>query len=184
MKSGKLIVITGPSGVGKGTLVKLLLSRHPELYLSISTTTRNPRLEEEEGQHYYFVDHQKFQEMIESNSFLEWAQYTNNFYGTPRDPVEERLKDGQSVLLEIEVIGAKKIKASFTESLTIFILPPSLEELKDRLVGRGTENTDSIKHRLEKAEQEIIESKEFDHRIYNDDLEIALENLEQIIFPA
>jgi guanylate kinase len=182
MKSGRLIVITGPSGVGKGTLVKSLIWSHPKLYLSISATTRSPRSHEQEGQHYYFVDQATFEQMIEEKKFLEWAKYTDNYYGTPRTPVESRLEQGQNVLLEIEVIGARKIKENFPDSLTIFILPPSLEELERRLLERGTETQEVIARRLEKAQQEILASAEFDYSICNDDLEITIEDLERIIF--
>jgi len=182
MKVGRLIVITGPSGVGKGSLVQKLIWSHPELYLSVSVTTRSPRPQEEEGQQYYFVDREKFQQMISENNFLEWAEYAGNFYGTPRTPVENRIRQGQNVLLEIEVVGARKIKKSFPDSLTVFILPPSLDELKQRLLTRGTETPEVIARRLEKAKEEIAACDEFDHRILNDDFEIAIENLERIIF--
>jgi guanylate kinase len=120
--------------------------------------------------------------MIEEKKFLEWARYTDNYYGTPRTPVESRLEQGQNVLLEIEVIGARKIKENFPDSLTIFILPPSLEELERRLLERGTETQEVIARRLEKAQQEILASAEFDYSICNDDLEITIEDLERIIF--
>ena len=184
MQAGKLIVITGPSGVGKGTLVKKLLLAHSELYLSISATTRSPRSHEEHGKDYYFLTKEEFQQMIKNNSLLEWAQYTENYYGTPRTPVEERLKQGQNVLLEIEVLGAGQIKANFPNSFTIFILPPSLEELERRLQDRGTETPEVIASRMEKAKEEIASSDTFDFKICNEDLEITVEDLEKIIFQS
>ncbi len=183
MQTGKLIVITGPSGVGKGTLVKRLLLAHPEIYLSISATTRSPRLHEEPGKDYYFLNKREFEQMIAENSLLEWAQYTENYYGTPKAPVEERIKQGQNVLLEIEVVGAGKIKQNFPDSFSIFVLPPSLEELELRLQSRGTETPEVIVSRMEKAKQEIAVSQQFDHRICNGDLEMTIESLEKIIFP-
>ena len=184
MNSGKLIVITGPSGVGKGTLIqKLIWSHQDQLHLSISVTTRSPRIYEREGLHYYFVAVDIFHEMISDNHFLEWAQYAGNYYGTPRMPVETRLKQGQNILLEIEVIGARKVKESFKDALTVFILPPSMDELERRLKDRGTESLEVISSRLERAKVEIAASKEFDYCILNDDCEIAIERLEKIIFP-
>jgi guanylate kinase len=124
MPVGKLIVLTGPSGVGKGTLVRSLLARHPELYLSISATTRSPRPGESNGQHYYFLSRQEFENLIQDNQLLEWAEYAGNYYGTPRSPVEEQINQGKSVILEIEVVGADLVKANFPDALRLFILPP------------------------------------------------------------
>lgn len=182
MKPGNLIVITGPSGVGKGTLVKHLLWSHPELYLSISATTRSPRPLEVEGTDYYFVESETFSQMIKEENFLEWAEYAGNYYGTPKQPVITRLNQGQNVLLEIEVMGARNVKQSFPDALTVFILPPSLEELKNRLNNRGTESPEVILARLEKAKLEISASEEFDYRLINDEFEVTVENLERIIF--
>ncbi|HAC63950.1 MAG TPA: guanylate kinase [Cyanothece sp. UBA12306] len=181
MSSGKLIVLTGPSGVGKGTLVRSLLARHNNLYLSISATTRSPRLGEIEGQDYYFVSRPQFEDMIAQSAFLEWANYAGNYYGTPRDKVEEKIKQGIIVLLEIEIVGARAIKQTFPDALRIFILPPSLEELEHRLRGRGTDSEEAMTRRLERAKEELTASKEFDHTIINDDLETALKKLEQYI---
>ncbi|MGK7962306.1 guanylate kinase [Crocosphaera sp.] len=182
MASGKLIVLTGPSGVGKGTLVRTLLNRHPELYLSVSATTRSPREGEVDGQAYYFLSKVAFETMIEENQLLEWAEYAGNYYGTPRAKVEEKINQGVIILLEIEVVGAKAINKSFPDALRIFILPPSVEELEHRLRSRQTDEEAAILRRLERAKEELEVSEEFDLRIVNDDLEIALQELEAAIF--
>ena len=182
MASGKLIVLTGPSGVGKGTLVRSLLVRHPELYLSVSATTRSPREGEIEGKDYYFLNKSAFETMIEQNQLLEWAEYAGNYYGTPRTKVEEKIDQGLIVLLEIEVVGANSIKDSFPDALRIFILPPSLEELEHRLRSRKTDTEEAILRRLERAKEELKVSEEFDQRLVNEDLEIALQELEGAIF--
>lgn len=182
MQTGKLIVVTGPSGVGKGTLVRSLLQRHPELVLSISVTTRSPRPGEVEGQNYYFVDRDKFQQMVEAGELLEWAEFARNFYGTPRPPVIEKINQGKSVLLEIEVQGARQIKQTFPDALRVFILPPSMPELEKRLWGRGQDLPEAIARRLQRATEEIEEAGEFDVQVVNDDLEVALQSLEAILF--
>lgn len=182
MQTGKLIVLTGPSGVGKGTLVKSLLQGHPELVLSISMTTRCPRPGEVEGESYYFVDRDKFQEMIETKDLLEWAEFAGNFYGTPRLPVMENIKQGKLVLLEIEVQGARQIQQTFPEALRIFILPPSMTELEQRLRGRGHDSEEAIVKRLEKAIKEVGAAEEFDVQLMNDNLEVALQSLEKVLF--
>lgn len=182
MSSGQLIAITGPSGVGKGTLVRLLLARHPELYLSVSTTTRQPRPGEVEGRDYYFVNPAKFKTLIEAGKLLEWAEYAGNYYGTPREKVETQIYQGRTVLLEIEVIGAQQVKQTFPEALRLFILPPNLAELERRLRDRDTDTEDAIAKRLQRAKAEIELSTEFDLQIVNDNLDQALEKIEQAIF--
>ena len=182
MASGKLIVLTGPSGVGKGTLVRALLARHPDLYLSISATTRCPRSGEVDGKDYYFLTRANFEKMIQQNELLEWAEYAGNYYGTPRAKVEEKVNQGNTVLLEIEVIGATAIKQTFPDALRIFILPPSLDVLESRLRGRGTDSEDVIERRLDRAKEEIAVSSDFDYCVVNDDLEVALTKLEAAIF--
>jgi guanylate kinase len=182
MSQGKLIVITGPSGVGKGTLVQSLLTRNPKLYLSISATTRQPREGEVDGKNYYFLNRSQFQEMIEREDFLEWAEYAGNYYGTPRLPVEQQIKQGKTVILEIEVLGARQVKKIFPTALLLFILPPSEQVLESRLRGRGTESDEEvILRRLTKAKGELPAAKEFDYQVVNDDLEIALQSIENII---
>lgn len=182
MESGQLIVITGPSGVGKGTLVKSLLQQHDQLSLSISATTRPPRTGEINGQDYFFLSRPEFENMIETGELLEWAEYAGNYYGTPRQGVEDKLQQGEQVVLEIEVVGARKIQQSFPEATRIFILPPSLTVLEERLQKRGKDNLDIIAQRLDHAKTEIAAADEFDYAIVNDDLDRALQELEQIIF--
>lgn len=182
MSTGKLIVITGPSGVGKGTIVRLLLANHPQLSLSISATTRKPRPGEIDGRDYYFVDRQKFEIMIDNNELLEWAEYAGNYYGTPKDKVEATLNLGKSILLEIELIGARAIEQIFPSALRIFILPPSLAELERRLRSRGKDSEKAIVRRLARAETEISASQEFAHCVINDNLEETIKKVEEIIF--
>ena len=182
MQAGRLIVLTGPSGVGKGTLLRALLERHPELYLAVSATTRQPRPDEIDGQHYYFVSRAKFEQMVTQGELLEWAEYAGNYYGTPRLQVEQKIQQGQSVILEIEVVGARKIHQSFPGALRIFILPPSLAELEQRIRGRGQDSEDAIARRLDRAKAEIDAADEFDLQILNDDLTTALLNIEAAIF--
>ena len=182
MQVGKLIVLTGPSGVGKGTLLQFLLKRHPELYFSISVTTRQPRPGEIDGQHYYFVNRDKFEQMVAAGELLEWAEFAGNYYGTPRLAVERQIEQGRSVILEIEVVGARKIHSTFPAALRIFILPPSLAELEQRIRGRGQDSEEAIARRLNRAEAEIDAADEFDVQIVNDDMEEALQKIEAAIF--
>ena len=182
MKQGKLLVITGPSGVGKGTLVRALLNRNPEFYLSISATTRKPRTGEIEGKDYYFVTPSEFEQKIENGQLLEWAEYAGNYYGTPRTPIERQIELGKTVILEIEVLGARQVKETFSDALLLFILPPSDQELERRLRGRGNEEELAIIRRLEKAKEEIAVSREFNHQIVNDDLNLALQEIENLVY--
>lgn len=181
MPSGKLIVLTGPSGVGKGTLVQRLLKQHPQLFLSISATTRLPRPGEIDGKDYYFVGVEKFEDMINKGEFLEWAKFTGNYYGTPQIPVRNRISQGQSVVLEIELEGARQVRNSFPEALSIFILPPSFAELERRLRGRGQDSEEAVQKRLKRAQEEIEAAHEFNFQVINDDLELTLNHLELII---
>lgn len=180
--AGKLIVLTGPSGVGKGTLVRSLLQRHPELYLSISVTTRSPRAGEIDAQHYYFISREKFKEMVAQGELLEWAEFAGNCYGTPRQQVEEKIRQGKWVLLEIELEGARQIRATFPEALRIFIMPPSMQELEQRIRNRGQDSEEAIARRLRRAQEEINAAGEFDFEIINDDFETALKDIEAALF--
>lgn len=182
MALGKLIVLTGPSGVGKGTLLKLLLARHSELYMSVSATTRAPREGEVEGKSYYFVNRSQFSELIRSGSLLEWAEFAGNYYGTPKQQVEEKIAEGRRVILEIELKGARQIRQSFPLADSIFILPPSLDELEQRIRNRGQDSSEAIALRLATAKEEIAAASEFDTQIVNSDLETALTQIERAIF--
>lgn len=177
----KIFVITGPSGVGKGTLIKQLLERVPNLELSISATTRQPRAGEVDGRDYYFLGRDRFEQRIEEKDFLEFATYSGNRYGTLRSEVERRLAAGHSVLLEIEVQGAQQVRAAKPDSVQIFIAPPDPAVLRERLLGRGTDSTEAIDERLKVAEQEIAAQGDFDHRVVNDDLTRAADELEGIV---
>jgi guanylate kinase len=181
---GRLIVLTGPSGVGKGTLLKSLLQRHPELKLSISATTRSPRDGEVDGVNYYFITRQKFDLMVSADEFIEWAEFAKNCYGTPRRAVEEQLEAGEWVILEIELDGARQIRQSFPEAYRIFILPPSIEELESRIRGRGQDSDDAIDRRLQRAKAEIDAANEFDVQIINDEFDAAVDRLELTLFPT
>lgn len=183
-KSGLLIVYSGPSGVGKGTLLKPYLKTHPQTVLSVSMTTRAPREGETDGVEYYFVSKEQFEQMISQNGFLEYAQYSGNYYGTPRKMVEEQLAAGKDVVLEIEVQGAQKIRKSFPDAVFIFILPPDYETLERRLIGRGTEDLQTVSRRLAAAKEELSYAQKYDYQIVNDDLQEAQKCLEQAILDA
>jgi guanylate kinase len=180
-KKGKIFVISGPSGVGKGTLLKMLLAKHPEISLSVSATTRNPRQGEVNEVNYFFISKEKFQESIEKGDFLEWAKFADNYYGTYKSTVEKALLEGKNIALEIEVQGAMQIKEKMPEAKLIFVSPPSIEELKSRLIGRNTESEEVIQKRLSIVESEFEKRKYFDYEIINDDLNRAYEELEKII---
>ena len=175
---GNLTVLTGPSGVGKGTIVRKILDEHTNVWLSISATTRQPRAGETDGQHYFFLEKKEFQKIIENEGFLEWAKFSNNFYGTPKKTVKEKIEEGTDVLLEIELEGARQIRKSYPEALQIFIAPPDLAELEKRIRGRGTETEESILDRLEIANKEINASKEFDSVVINEDINKAFREIE------
>lgn len=182
MGTGKLIVLTGPSGVGKGTLLRSLLQRHPELYLSISVTTRAPRPGEVDGRDYYFVSRPTFEQMAANGELLEWAEFAGNCYGTPCTPVKEQIRQGRWVILEIELQGARQIRQTFPEALRIFILPPSLPELEYRIRNRGQDTEEAIARRLRRAQEEIDAANEFDIQIINDNFEKALNSIEATLF--
>ena len=177
----KIFVITGPSGVGKGTLISELMGRVPNLELSVSATTREPRPGEEDGRDYHFLSPEEFDRRKEADDFLEFATYSSNRYGTLRSEVERRLSAGHSVVLEIEVQGAQQVRAAKPESVQIFIAPPDPADLRSRLEGRGTDSAEAIDSRLETAEIELAAQAVFDHRVVNDDLARAVRELEQIV---
>jgi len=179
--AAKVFVITGPSGVGKGTLIRELLKRLPDLELSISATTREPREGEVDGRDYHFLSREEFEERMRREDFLEYATYSGNSYGTLRTEVERRLTAGHSVLLEIEVQGARQVRAAMRESIQVFIAPPDPAVLRERLDARGTDAPEAIDARLEVAEQELAAQNEFAHSIVNDDLERAATELEGIV---
>ena len=181
MNQGKLIVFTGPSGVGKGTLVRSLLSRHPQLALSISVTTRSPRAGEIDGEDYYFKNRAEFDQMVATGELLEWAEFAGNCYGTPKAPVIAKLDQGNSILLEIELQGARQVQQNFPEALRIFILPPSMAELENRLNTRGKDQPEVIARRLAIAQAEIAAAGEFAYQVINDDLTRTLTELENIL---
>ncbi|NJM57495.1 MAG: guanylate kinase [Synechococcales cyanobacterium RU_4_20] len=175
---------TGPSGVGKGTLLRSLLPKYPDVHLSISATTRSPRPGEVDGVHYYFKSRELFQSLIAADELLEWAEFAGNWYGTPRLPVLEQVKAGKLVVLEIELEGARQVRQTFPEAFQIFVLPPSLEVLEARIRGRGQDSEEAIARRLARAQIELAAADEFDLQIVNGRLAEALQELESALFAA
>ena len=179
--SGHLFIVSAPSGAGKTTLVRLLLEKDPGIRVSISSTTRPPRTGENDGREYHFVDVQYFLEMVSRGDFLEWAEVHGNYYATSRRWIEAEMTAGRDVLLEIDWQGAQQVRKAFPSAIGIFILPPSLEELKSRLSGRGTDSAETIARRIAAARDEMRHVDEFDYVIINDDLQQALGNLRSIV---
>ena len=178
---GILVVVSGFSGAGKGTLIKAMLEKHHNYALSISATTRKPREGEMDGREYFFVTRERFERMIEEGQLIEQAQYVNNYYGTPRQYVFQQMADGKDVILEIEIQGALKIKERFPDALLLFVMPPSADELKRRLIGRGTETMEVIDQRLHRAADEADGMTSYDYILVNDQIDTCVEAMHQLI---
>lgn len=179
-EQGVLVVLSGFSGAGKGTIMKEIIKRYP-YFLSISATTRKPREGEVDGVDYFFHTKEEFETMIENNELIEWAEYVGNYYGTPKKAVEQQLAEGKDVLLEIEMQGGMLVKEQFPDALLLFVTPPSFDELKSRLTGRGTETEEEINRRLQRAKEEVAYMPSYDYLIINDKLEQAIQQVHQII---
>ena len=181
MSRGVLVVVSGFSGAGKGTIMKSLMAKYDNYALSVSATTRSPRPGEEDGREYFFRTREEFEEMIRQDQLIEYAQYVENYYGTPRSYVEEQLSAGRNVILEIEIQGAMKIKEKIPDTVLIFVTPPTIQELKDRLVGRGTETQEVIESRLKRASEEAEGIESYDYLLVNDVVEDCVDELHEII---
>lgn len=179
-KKGVLVVISGFSGAGKGTIMNELIQQYP-YFLSISATTRKPREGEIDGREYFFHTEEEFEHMIAEGELIEWAQYVGNYYGTPRRAVEQQLEEGKDVLLEIEMQGGMLVKEQFPQAVLVFITPPSYQDLTSRLEGRGTENAEEIRRRLARARQEAAYMDSYDYIVVNDDLSEAVNRVHEII---
>ena len=180
-KKGKIFVLTGPSGVGKGTIVSNVLKDLNDIYLSVSATTREMRVGEKDGVNYFFKTKEEFQGMIQRDEFLEWAEFAGNFYGSPKFSINNYISSSKDVLLEIEVQGAKQIRNKSKDAILIFLAPPSFEELEDRLIKRQTETIEKVKIRLNKAKEEMKEVSFFDYLVINDKLAEAVDNVKSIV---
>ncbi|WP_018921307.1 guanylate kinase [Salsuginibacillus kocurii] len=180
-EKGLLIVLSGPAGVGKGTVCRALRETENNINYSVSATTRAPREGEIDGVNYFFKTKDEFKEMIEQNQLLEWAEYVNNYYGTPLPYVEQSLNEGNDIILEIEVQGALKVKERYPEGVFLFLMPPSLKELRERIVGRATESEDLINQRMTVAKEEIEMMKQYDYVVENDEVEEAVKRIEAIV---
>jgi guanylate kinase len=177
MPRGRLFVVAGPSGAGKGTLVEELLRRYPTAWLSVSATTRKPRPGEAEGVQYHFLEEERFRELVDQDEFLEWAEVHGNLYGTPGTMVARQLASGHDVILEIDVQGARQVKEKMPDAVSVFVTPPSLEVLEERLRGRGTEDDNEIERRMRNAREESLEKNDYSYVVLNDRLHRAVEEL-------
>ena len=184
MNKGQLIVISGPSGAGKGTICKEYMAKHPDTFLSVSVTERAPRPGEIDGVHYHFINKESFDKLIEEDGLIEWAQYGDNRYGSPKAPMLEAIAQGRDVILEIEVVGAGKVREKYPDGVYVFVAPPSFEELRMRLTGRNTETQDQIEKRLSKASAELDRMSSYDYIVVNDSLEEAVVDIENILAAA
>ncbi len=180
-EKGILIILSGPSGSGKDTVLRALKEVDSDVKVSVSMTTRNPRQGDVDGVDYYFVTREYFEKKIAENKMLEYAEYAGNYYGTPADPVDEMLRQGKAVFLEIEVQGAEKIRKRYDSVISIFLMPPSMRVLEERLRGRGTEDEETIQHRLFIASEEIRRAPEYDYVVINDTVGNAVDGIETII---
>ena len=183
-RKGIIIVVSGFSGVGKGTIMKQLVAQYDRYALSVSATTRDPRPGEENGREYFFISNDEFEKLIEENGLIEHAGYVNHYYGTPRKFVEERLSEGKDVILEIEIQGALQIRNQYPDAVLLFVMPPSAKELRNRLVGRGTETAEVIEQRLNRAREESVGIEEYDYIVINDDLDECVKRVNSIIESA
>lgn len=181
MAKGFLLIISGPAGTGKGTVCKELLDRNKDVIFSVSATTRNPRVGEIEGVNYFFIEEDKFKDMVEKDEFLEHAYVHRNYYGTPRKFVKDQVEKGEIVLLEIDVQGALQIKNNYSEAVFVFLLPPTMEELKNRIIKRGTESEEDINRRFENAFKELDFVGNYDYFVVNNKVEEAVADIETII---
>lgn len=179
--SSRLLVLTGPSGVGKGTILQALLVRYPQVWLSVSATTRPPRPGERHGKNYFFLDRQTFMNQVARGEFLEWAEFAGHAYGTPAGPIQSRLHTGRTVVLEIEVEGARQVRRRLPTAVQVFLRPPSMAALEERIRARGSDSEDSIARRIARAREELARAEEFDHVILNGNLNQAVADVEAIL---
>jgi len=179
--TGKLVIISAPSGTGKGTVINELLKQRPDFVFSVSATTREPRPGEDNGVDYHFITKQRFKEMIDSDEFLEYAEYVGEYYGTPATPVEKSIDSGVTILLDVEVQGAKQVMKKRNDAISIFITPPDMQELENRLRGRGTDSEEKLTARLKRAQLELEEKSNYNHIVVNDDAFKAAHEILSII---
>ena len=181
MRKGKTFIICGPSGVGKGTVVARLMASDPTLYFSVSATTRTPRPGEVDGKHYHFLTQEQFDQWIKEDMFLEYAEFVGNRYGTPRQYIDKAMEQGRDVILDIEIQGAEQVHQKRPDAVRIFIAPPSWDELERRLIGRGTEDMDKVRSRLQRGKDEFLVAKDFDYFVINDTVDRAVEEISAIM---